>query len=70
MITDMTMPHMTGDKLAAEIMRIRPGIPVILCTGFSERIGKEIAAELGIRAFVMKPIGIADIANKIRYALE
>ncbi|HBD07849.1 MAG TPA: hypothetical protein DCZ69_06265 [Syntrophobacteraceae bacterium] len=68
-ITDMTMPHMTGDKLAAEILRIRPGVPVILCTGFSERVSKEMADELGIRALVTKPVGIADIAGKIRDVL-
>jgi signal transduction histidine kinase len=68
-ITDMTMPKLTGDKLASEIMRIRPGMPVILCTGFSERISQELTTDLGIRAFVMKPIGLADIANRIREVL-
>ena len=68
-ITDMTMPRLTGDKLASEIMQIRPGMPVILCTGFSERISQEMTTDLGIRAFVMKPIGLADIANKIREVL-
>ena len=42
-ITDMTMPHMTGDALAEQILRIRPGVPVILCTGYSERLGNSDA---------------------------
>jgi PAS domain S-box-containing protein len=69
-ITDMTMPKMTGDKLGAEIMEIRPEIPVILCTGFSERMSEEKALELGFCSFVMKPVVIEEIANKIRRALD
>ncbi|MBN1104949.1 MAG: response regulator [Deltaproteobacteria bacterium] len=69
-ITDMTMPKMRGDRLAAEVMRLRPEIPVILCTGFSDQISESIAREMGIRAFVMKPIVIGDIAEKIRRVLE
>ncbi|MBW1767380.1 MAG: response regulator, partial [Deltaproteobacteria bacterium] len=55
-ITDMTMPNMTGDVLAEEIMAIRPDIPIMLCTGFSERITKENAKKIGIREFAMKPL--------------
>ncbi|MBW2168751.1 MAG: PAS domain S-box protein [Deltaproteobacteria bacterium] len=68
-ITDMTMPNMTGDRLAKELMKIRPDIPVILCTGFSERITEEKAKEMGIRAFAMKPIVIRDLANTVREVL-
>ena len=50
-ITDMTMPKMTGDELGAEIMRIRPEIPVILCTGFSEFMSEEKALKLGFFSF-------------------
>ncbi|MBN1625589.1 MAG: PAS domain S-box protein [Deltaproteobacteria bacterium] len=68
-ITDMTMPIMTGEALAAEIMKVRPDIPVILCTGFSHHINKQKAAQLGIRAFIMKPFVIRDIAAAIREVL-
>lgn len=69
-ITDMTMPNMTGEKLARELMRICPDIPVILCTGFSERITKEKAKEMGIRAFAMKPLVLRSLAGIIRKVLE
>jgi len=68
-ITDMTMPNMTGKELAMELMAIRSNIPVILCTGFSEKIGERRAREIGIRAFVMKPIVTSQIANTIREVL-
>ena len=69
-ITDMTMPHMTGAKLAEEIMRIRPDMPMILCTGFSQAINEEQALDIGFRAFVMKPISIEQIATVIRDVLD
>jgi signal transduction histidine kinase/FixJ family two-component response regulator len=68
-ITDMTMPNMTGDKLAVELMRIRADIPIVVCTGYSERIMAERAKAIGIRAFVMKPILMAKMAQAIREAL-
>jgi CheY-like chemotaxis protein len=69
-ITDMTMPNMTGDKLAMEVMKIRPDIPIILCTGFSARITEERAKDMGIKAFVMKPLLIRDLANTVRKVLD
>ncbi len=69
-ITDMTMPNMTGDTLAKEMMKIRPGIPVILCTGFSEVMPEDKAKALGIREYVMKPILSRDIAKVIRRVLD
>jgi CheY-like chemotaxis protein len=69
-ITDMTMPKMTGDKLARELMKIRPNIPIILCTGFSERISEEKAKEMGIRAFAMKPLVMRDLAETVRDVLD
>lgn len=68
-ITDMTMPHMTGDKLAQELMKIRPDIPVILCTGHSRLVSDEKAKDMGIRAFVMKPILKRAMAETVRKAL-
>ncbi len=69
-ITDMTMPNMMGDELAAEMMKIRPDIPIILCTGFSGRISEEQALEKGIRAFVMKPLETKDLAETVRKVLD
>jgi len=69
-ITDMTMPQMTGEKLAKEFMQIRPDIPIILCTGYSELISEEKAEKMGIRAFVMKPVVMSDIAKTIRNVLD
>jgi len=69
-ITDMTMPNMTGDELANEIMQTRPDIPIILCTGFSERIDEKKAKDMGIKAFVMKPVVMRDMAKTIRGVLD
>jgi PAS domain S-box-containing protein len=69
-ITDQTMPNMTGKDLAKELMVIRPDIPIILCTGFSEKIDERRAGEMGINAFVMKPIVMGKIANTIRVVLD
>ncbi|MDY6989431.1 MAG: PAS domain S-box protein [Thermodesulfobacteriota bacterium] len=69
-ITDMTMPHMAGDRLAKELMKIRPDIPIILSTGHSERIDEAKAKAMGIRALIMKPFLKRDIAETIRRVLE
>ncbi|MBW1740158.1 MAG: response regulator [Deltaproteobacteria bacterium] len=69
-ITDQTMPNMTGIGLAKELLRIRPDIPIILCTGFSEAITPERAKAMGIREFIMKPIVTSDIAKSIRRVLD
>ncbi|SDU16345.1 response regulator [Desulfobacula phenolica] len=69
-ITDMAMPNMPGDKLSAEMVRIRPDISILLCTGFSERISEEKAASLGIKGLLMKPIVMRDFAQKIRDVLD
>jgi PAS domain S-box-containing protein len=69
-ITDMTMPNMTGDKLAREMVRLRPGIPIILCTGFSEHVTEEKIKKIGIREFVMKPMVMSDLAKTVRRVLQ
>ena len=69
-ITDMTMPNLTGDKLAIELMKIRPDIPVILCTGYSKKISDETASEIGIKAFAYKPVVKADLAKTVRKVLD
>lgn len=69
-ITDMTMPHLTGLELAREIFSIQPDIPIILCTGFSDLISEEKAKAAGIREFVMKPLVMNEIAVAIRRTLD
>jgi CheY-like chemotaxis protein len=69
-ITDMTMPNLTGDKLSVELMSIRPDIPVILCTGYSNIISKERAEKIGIKAFIYKPIAKAELAKTVRSVLD
>jgi len=69
-ITDQTMPNITGLELAKIIMQIRSDIPIILCTGFSERVNEESAIAMGISAFVLKPIVMRDIAHTIRQVLD
>ncbi|MBN1102412.1 MAG: PAS domain S-box protein [Deltaproteobacteria bacterium] len=68
-ITDMTMPYMTGSELSRRILEIRSDIPIILCTGYSEVMTKEKARELGVREFLLKPIVMKQIAGTIRRAL-
>ncbi|UCF92647.1 MAG: PAS domain S-box protein [Desulfobacterales bacterium] len=69
-ITDMTMPNMTGEDLATKLLAIRPDIPIILCTGYSERITEDKALQMGIKGFVMKPVVLNEIAHKIRAILD
>ncbi|MBN2410333.1 PAS domain S-box protein [candidate division KSB1 bacterium] len=69
-ITDQTMPHLTGAELAKKIFLIRPDIPIILCTGFSEVISEEKAKSIGIREYIMKPIFMKEIAYVVRRLLD
>ncbi len=69
-ITDMTMPRMTGVEVFQNIMTIRIDLPVILCSGFSEIINESKAREMGIKALVMKPIIITEFAKLLRIVLD
>jgi CheY-like chemotaxis protein len=69
-ITDQTMPRLTGIKLAEELLLIRPDVPIILCTGFSETVDANGAKAIGIRQFLMKPFSIAEISETLRRALR
>jgi len=69
-ITDQTMPDMTGIELAREILSIRPDMPIIMCTGFSHLVDADKAKAAGIRAFAMKPLTKAEIARTIWDVLE
>jgi signal transduction histidine kinase/ActR/RegA family two-component response regulator len=68
-ITDMTMPELTGDALAKECIRVRSDIPIILCTGYSDIISETQAQKIGIREYVMKPILVKNLAEAIRRAV-
>ena len=69
-ITDMTMPEMTGMELAGKLMKLRPGIPVILCTGFNDAISQEEAKLQGIRQLLLKPVGAGDLKKIIHRILN
>ena len=69
-ITDMTMPSMTGDELAVRILETRPDIPVIICTGFSSRITPERARTLGISRLMSKPLLKNALAETVRSVLD
>ncbi len=69
-ITDMTMPYMTGDKLAAELLKIKPDIPIIICTGYSNKISTNYIEEIGIKAYATKPLIISQFAQVVRDVLD
>jgi PAS domain S-box-containing protein len=69
-ITDMMMPKMTGDKLVKEILNIRSDIPIILCTGFSEKIDEKKARKIGTADYIEKPYDKTDLACKVRKVLN
>ena len=69
-ITDQTMPNLTGEELICKIKKIHPDIPTILCTGYSTRIDEDKATDLGISAFMMKPVDLPQLLQTIRNVLE
>ncbi len=69
-ISDMTMPHMTGIQLARELKTIRPDIPIIICTGFSELINEKKAESIGIEGFLLKPVIKSELLSIIRKVLD
>ncbi|MGV1100856.1 hybrid sensor histidine kinase/response regulator [Thiovibrio sp. JS02] len=68
-ITDITMPKLTGKDLAREILALRPRMPIVMCTGFSQLVNAEEAQALGVRQFIMKPVIMSDFAVAVRKAL-
>lgn len=70
LLTDMTMPHLSGYELARRVLRLRPALPVVLCTGYSELIGREEAQANGVRAFMVKPVALQELAETIRRVLD
>jgi signal transduction histidine kinase/ActR/RegA family two-component response regulator len=68
-ITDFTMPHMTGDLLTKKILSIDPDMPVILCTGFEDKIDEQQALDLGIRHYLRKPLAMQELAGKVTHTI-
>ena len=69
-ITDMTMPKITGEKLAAELREIRPDMPIIISTGFSSRIGGNRIQQIGVNGYLEKPFDRLRLSNTVRNALD
>jgi signal transduction histidine kinase/ActR/RegA family two-component response regulator len=69
-ITDMSMPDLTGLQLAQRMLAVRSDLPIVLCTGFSEKINEQIVREMGIKGYLMKPIVISQLACMVRSALD
>ncbi len=69
-ITDMTMPKLTGKQLTRECIKIRPDLPVIICTGFNEKTKNRTPEELGARSLLKKPISISQMARTVRKVLD
>ena len=69
-ITDQTMPHMTGLELAEALLQIRPELPIILCTGFSDLVDEGVAKESGVRQYVTKPVLPRSLAEVVRQVMQ
>ncbi len=69
-ISDMAMPDMTGDQLIIEILKVRPDMPTIICTGYSGKLSEREAMKLGVSSFVMKPLDKSAFARTVRKVLD
>ncbi len=69
-VTDQTMPELTGANLARELLTLRPDLPIVLCTGFSRAVNSDSARQLGVRRFLPKPASIGDLGRAVRQALD
>jgi len=69
-ITDMTMPHLTGIELAKELLKLDPNLAIVLCTGFSENVDAEKIKRIGIQGFLMKPVVLRELAGMVRKVLD
>ncbi|AGF76702.1 PAS domain S-box [Desulfocapsa sulfexigens DSM 10523] len=70
LITDQTMPGLTGDELSRAVLQIRPDLPIILCTGYTESLSPEEAFDLGIKKYILKPLSERDVAETVRCVLD
>jgi YesN/AraC family two-component response regulator len=69
-ITDLTMPEMTGVHLAQALTEIRPDLPIVLCTGFSDQANEAMLPSIGIRSLLLKPLTIHELAHSVRMAID
>lgn len=69
-ITDMSMPNMSGEQLAVKILAIRPDIPVIICSGFSEKMNGDLSKTIGVKGFLMKPVIKSVMTKEVRRILD
>ncbi|MBF0381967.1 MAG: PAS domain S-box protein [Magnetococcales bacterium] len=69
-ITDQVMPGIGGNELAAEIKKLQPDIPIFLCTGYSEQVTEESAAEAGFKGFFLKPVSMADLSKAVKDSIK
>ena len=69
-ITDQTMPHLSGKKLIEKMLKLRPDLPTIICTGHSDQIDEQSAKQIGIKAFCMKPLNMAELVQTVRRVLD
>ena len=70
MVGHLGVPGLTGDQLVGNLFRIRPDLPVIICTGFSERMDDATAKDIGAKGLLMKPVIQAELAAAVRRALD
>lgn len=69
-ISDMSMPQMGGDHLAVELFKVRSNIPIILCTGHSDRMDEQKAKNIGISAYTMKPLTKNNLLRTVKKVLD
>jgi signal transduction histidine kinase/ActR/RegA family two-component response regulator len=69
-ITDTSMPRLTGDRLVTELLRVRPDTRIIMCTGYSDRVSESEALQLGVRKFLLKPVDTQQLAQAVRRVLD
>ncbi len=69
-VTDQTMPGLTGDTLARMILGLRPDVPILICTGYSETMNEKRAKAIGIKGYLMKPVVVKEMAQSIRQVLD
>lgn len=69
-ITDQTMPNITGVELAEKLLQLKPGLPIIICTGYSSKVDKVKAKQIGISEFASKPLNSGEIVKLIRKVLD
>jgi DNA-binding NtrC family response regulator len=70
LITDQTMPNLTGEELAEKVLKIKPDMPIIMCTGHSDTVSREDAFAIGIKRYILKPIQGNELVYAVREVLD